>query len=73
MFYILKNLYIILMRILTLEIIQPIRLCIMLGGQHSGIEENQNYDQPVECLRLHSLSTCSSHSSVDSEINDVNF
>lgn len=50
----------------TLKVVQPVRLIVVLRGEDAGIQENQNYDQPVEDLGLDGLSAGSSHPSVHS-------
>ena len=49
---------------LTLEMIQPGRLVVVLGGQHARVEEHQDDDEPVERLRLDRPSAAPLHASV---------
>jgi len=42
------------------------RLIVVLCGKNTGIQEDQNYDEPIEDLGLHSLPTGSSHPPVHS-------
>jgi len=43
-------------RIRTLQFVEPERLEVMLRGQHAGVEEDHDDDEPVERLRLYDAS-----------------
>ena len=43
------------LRYRTLDLVKPLGLIIMLGGEDTGIEEHHDDHKPVECLRFHCL------------------
>ena len=36
----------------TLELVEPERLEVVFGGEHAGVEEDHDDDEPVKRLRL---------------------
>jgi len=40
----------------TLQLVEPERLKVVLRGQHAGVEEDHDDDEPVERLRLYDAS-----------------
>ncbi len=40
-----------------MEIVQPLGLLVVLGGEHTSVEEDEDYNYPEHCLALDSLPT----------------
>ena len=40
------------MATVTLELVEPVRLSMVFGGEDASVEEDENDDEPVERLRL---------------------
>ena len=54
-----------------LELLQPVRLVVVLGGEYPGVEEHQDDNEPEHRLGLHSPPTVPSRFSVPSENNKL--
>ena len=54
-----------------LELLQPVRLVVVLGGEDPGVEKHQDDDEPEHRLGLHGTPAVSSRFSVPSENQQV--
>ena len=54
----------------TLELAEPVRLLVVLRGQHCRVQEHQHDYEPVERLTFDCLSTSSATSSVNTAIEE---
>lgn len=52
------------MCVATLDLGQPIRLVVVLGGTEGGVEEDKQQDQPIECHRFDGGATVSATDSI---------
>lgn len=51
-------------RVLTLDLCQPLRLVVVLGGAEGGVEEDEQENQPIECHRFDGGATVSATDSI---------
>lgn len=49
-----------------MKLVEPRRLLVVFSGEHTGVEEDEEDDEPVERLRLDSSTASSPHSPVHS-------